>query len=174
MTVGFTMKSADDGFVYHGNGRKCRWLVDTDETTVKVVEVGGPKPYARSFFAALLECSNVKEAIKSFSLEEDNCLYKMNVRQGVSGCEDLILETAYTVKGLDVISKYNVLHITMCGKVDRDFYRFSFRELVEIANYFELLQSEARVDLLADEEVKFFNAKSVDDSFGKGATVIYE
>lgn len=153
-----------------------KWLVDVDVEAkrVKVLCAGGVKPLARPFVAATLECDSVKEAIRAFLSESDDALYRLDTKVGVSGCQDLILKTAVREKGFEVVKSKVIMHITMYDKVDRDYYTFSFRELVELAVYFNLDTTEKRVDSCEQEEVKFFKPQGIDDTFSKGSMISFD
>ncbi len=162
-----------DGFGRSQNN-VCKWLLDSDDYSVKVLSVSGTKPYARAFIAAIIDCPEVKEKIKTFLTESDDSLYKMDVYEGVSGCMDLTLKTASFIRGFEVIRSKKLLHITMYSKVDRDFYKFSLRELIEIARYFDLLLPQDRVEACEGVEVSYFNPQRVDSDFLKGGDIIVD
>ena len=174
MKKGLIMASADDGFGNSFGNGKSKWLLDIGDNGIKCINFSGPMPYAASFIASIIECPEVKEALKSFQKEDDNDFYKMVIHEGVSGCVDLMLKTAYRYKGFEVVGTSKILHISMYGKINDSFLQFSYRELIEIAKYLELLQTEARHQILEGEEVKYFDPEEIDDSFSKAATVILD
>ena len=153
-----------------------KWMFHYDGESQKVdlLHLGGLMPYARAFVAAMVECPNIKEALSSYQQSYDferEHLYSFDNYYGITGCQDIIVKNGSRVDGMDLISRKFLMRVTMYDKIDCKEFNFTIREVFQLADYFDVLQRDERTSVLEENKVKFIEAETIDDSFGKLPTI---
>lgn len=153
-----------------------KWMFHYDGESQKVdlLHLGGLMPDARAFVAAMVECPNIKEALSNYQQSyefRNGLLYTFDNYNGITGCCDIIVKNGNRVDGMDLISRKFLMHVTMYDKIDCKEFNFTIREVFQLADYFDVLQRDERTSLLEENKVKFIEAETIDDSFGKLPTI---
>lgn len=153
-----------------------KWMFhyDEDGQNVRLLHLGGLMPNARAFVAAIVDCPNIKEALMNYQQSYDfeiEHLYSFNNYEGITGCYDIIVKNGNKVDGMDLISRKFLMHVTMYDKIDCKEFNFTIREVFQLADYFDVLQRDERTSVLEENKVKFIEAETIDDSFGKLPTI---
>ena len=63
------------------------------------------------------------------------------------------------------------MHVTMYDKIDCKEFNFTIREVFQLADFFDVLHCNERTKLLEDNNVRFIESETIDDSFGKLPTI---
>lgn len=153
-----------------------KWMFhyDEDGQNVRLLHLGGLMPNARAFVAAIVDCPNIKEVLMKYQQSYDfeiEHLYSFNNYEGITGCYDIIVKNGNRVDGMDLISRKFLMHVTMYDKIDCKEFNFTIREVFQLADYFDVLQRDERTSVLEENKVKFIEAETIDDSFGKLPTI---
>ena len=153
-----------------------KWMFhyDEDGQNVRLLHLGGLMPNARAFVAAIVDCPNIKEALMNYQQSYDfeiEHLYSFNNYEGITGCYDIIVKNGNKIDGMDLISRKFLMHVTMYDKIDCKEFNFTIREVFQLADYFDVLQRDERTSVLEENKVKFIEAETIDDSFGKLPTI---
>ncbi len=153
-----------------------KWMFhyDEDGQNVRLLHLGGLMPNARAFVAAIVDCPNIKEVLMKYQQSYDfeiEHLYSFNNYEGITGCYDIIVKNGNKVDGMDLISRKFLMHVTMYDKIDCKEFNFTIREVFQLADYFDVLQRDERTSVLEENKVKFIEAETIDDSFGKLPTI---
>ena len=153
-----------------------KWMFhyDEDGQNVRLLHLGGLMPNARAFVAAIVDCPNIKEVLMKYQQSYDfeiEHLYSFNNYEGITGCYDIIVKNGNKVDGMDLISRKFLMHVTMYDKIDCKEFNFTIREVFQLADYFDVLQRDERISVLEENKVKFIEAETIDDSFGKLPTI---
>lgn len=148
-----------------------KWMFhyDEDGQNVRLLHLGGLMPDARAFVAAIVDCPNIKEALSCYQQSYDfrnGALYTFDNYEGITGCYDIVVKNGDKVDGIDLISRKFLMHVTMYGKIDCKEFKFTIREVFQLADYFDVLQRDERTSVLEENKVKFIEAETIDDSFG--------
>ena len=153
-----------------------KWMFhyDEDGQNVRLLHLGGLMPNARAFVAAIVDCPNIKEVLMKYQQSYDfeiEHLYSFNNYEGITGCYDIIVKNGNKVDGMDLISRKFLMHVTMYDKIDCKEFNFTIREVFQLADFFGVLQRDERTSVLEENKVKFIEAETIDDSFGKLPTI---
>lgn len=153
-----------------------KWMFhyDEDGQNVRLLHLGGLMPNARAFVAAIVDCPNIKEVLMKYQQSYDfeiEHLYSFNNYEGITGCYDIIVKNGNKIDGMDLISRKFLMHVTMYDKIDCKEFNFTIREVFQLADYFDVLQRDERTSVLEENKVKFIEAETIDDSFGKLPTI---
>lgn len=135
---------------------------------ITVVHVAGTQPEFDKLICAILADSKVRDAIReyqnSYQAEDESYKYKIAKRRGVSGCLDLYLDAAYTKGGLDLVDHKYLCHISAYEKLQDEVLKLSIRQFIELVSWNG--DADKTVEqLIAESEVKYYEATIVDDSF---------
>ena len=153
-----------------------KWMFhyDEDGQNIRLLHLGGLMPNARAFVAAIVDCPNIKEVLMKYQQSYDfeiEHLYSFNNYEGITGCYDIIVKNGNKIDGMDLISRKFLMHVTMYDKIDCKEFNFTIREVFQLADYFDVLQRDERTSVLEENKVKFIEAETIDDSFGKLPTI---
>ena len=153
-----------------------KWMFhyDEDGQNIRLLHLGGLMPNARAFVAAIVDCPNIKEVLMNYQQSYDfeiEHLYSFNNYEGITGCYDIIVKNGNKIDGMDLISRKFLMHVTMYDKIDCKEFNFTIREVFQLADYFDVLQRDERTSVLEENKVKFIEAETIDDSFGKLPTI---
>lgn len=153
-----------------------KWMFhyDEDGQNIRLLHLGGLMPNARAFVAAIVDCPNIKEVLMNYQQSYDfeiEHLYSFNNYEGITGCYDIIVKNGNKIDGMDLISRKFLMHVTMYDKIDCKEFNFTIREVFQLADFFDVLHCNERTKLLEDNNVKFIESETIDDSFGKLPTI---
>ena len=153
-----------------------KWMFhyDEDGQNIRLLHLGGLMPNARAFVAAIVDCPNIKEVLMNYQQSYDfeiEHLYSFNNYEGITGCYDIIVKNGNKIDGMDLISRKFLMHVTMYDKIDCKEFNFTIREVFQLADFFDVLHCNERTKLLEESKVKFTEAETIDDSFGKLPTI---
>lgn len=136
-----------------------------DEKGIKIIHATGGKPIVWELFIAIMANLKVRELVKNYQeSNEDEGLYAISVREGVSGCQDIYFEKAVLKAGEHIIKRRHLCHITMYDKLEDEVVQFSMREFIEFIKYSKIDIIDP-AEMLEESKTQILKYRDIDERF---------